>query len=74
MIIAVFGGGTGFYQYFDKQDVIVKAEEDKNKAVHEVAVGFQSAMVEKTTTPKIVVRTPSCGDCLKRIEKLERWH
>jgi len=49
-------------------------EEEKNQAVREVAIGFQNAMIEKTTTPKIVVRTSSCGNCIKRIEKLERWH
>jgi len=53
-------------------------EEEKNQAIREVAIGFQNAMIEKTTTPKIVVHKSSCGDCLIRIEKLEktqkRWH
>ncbi len=53
-------------------------EEEKNRAIHEVTIGFQSAMTEKTITPKIIVRKSSCGNCIKRIEKLEetqkRWH
>jgi len=67
MILAVFGSGTGLYQYFEKNAVAEKAEVDKNKAVHEVAIGFQSAM---SASPVI----SSCGGCSKRIKKLERWH
>lgn len=81
MLLAVIGSGAGWYQYSDKQDAIIKAEAEKNKAIHEVATAFQNAMVEKTITPKIIVRKSSCGKCLKKVEtlklevnKLKRWH
>ena len=73
-LITGLSASGGIAQTFE----VAAQKAEKIKAIHEVAIGFQSAMVEKTTTPKIVVRTSSCGNCLKRIEKLEetqkRWH
>ena len=56
-------------------------EEEKNQAIHEVTAGFQAVLTEKTEKPQILIPTyekprkpASCGNCIKRIEKLERWH
>ena len=67
-LITGLSASGGIAQTFE----VAAQKAEKIKAIHEVAIGFQSAMIEKTTTPKIV--ESSCGDCLKRIEKLERWH
>lgn len=80
MLFAFFGSGIGIYQTYSKDAALKEAEEDKNRAVREVAIGFQATMAipERTITPKIVVPEASCGECLKRVKKLEetqkRWH
>lgn len=60
------------------------AEKKAITSVREVAEGFQKAMAEiekPATTPKIVTIKSECGECLKKIEKLnndvkklKRWH
>jgi len=68
MILAICGSGTGIYQYFDKTVIADNAKADKDKAVREVAIGFQSIMVAPKTTSN------SCGKCMDEINKLKRWH
>lgn len=45
-------------------------EEEKNQAIREVAIGFQSVMV----APEPIVKEDECGWCKKEINKLKRWH
>jgi len=58
MFLATFGGlSTGGYHWLDKTDI----QENTNKAIHEVAVGFQKAMTE--IEPKQIIVKSSCSKC-----------
>ena len=59
---------TNAIQYFTKAGVEQELVATQNQ-VTAVASHFTA-----TTTPKIVVRESPCGNCIKRIEKLEKWH
>lgn len=48
-------------------------EEEKNQAIREVAIGFQSAMVVNVVK-SVVVPKDNCDWCKGEIEKLKRWH
>ena len=72
LILAITGMGTGGYHWWDK-------EKSVNKAVHEVAKGFQSAMTAPKQTRVII--SSDCDGCIQRIETIEkkvnqlkRWH
>jgi len=70
MIIAAFGGGgTGIYQYFDKQEVVVKAEKTKNIAVHEVTKAFQDMLAEHESTPAPKVHQVIPDKRIKELQK-----
>lgn len=71
MVIAAIGGGSGIYQYFDKQSVMKTAEKEKNKAIHEVATAFQNIIEPEPKAPIKVYKT-DCGICTKLMEKHEK--
>jgi len=48
-------------------------DEERNQAIREVAMGFQTAMVVHTTKPVIITKD-SCGWCKSEIKNLKRWH
>lgn len=65
MFFAAFGGlGTGGYHWLDKTDV----QENANKAIHEVAAGFQKAITE--IKPKSIVIKSTCSKCSGYFEKI----
>jgi len=53
----VSGWSTGGYHWLDK----IAIQEKTDKAIHEVAVGFQKAMTE--IEPKQIVVKASCSKC-----------
>jgi len=60
MIIAAFGGGgTGIYQYFDKQEVVVK----------EVTKAFQDMLAEHESTPAPKVHQVIPDKRIKELQK-----
>lgn len=74
MLILAFSAlsslSTNAAQYFAK----VEVERDLANSQDQVAAvaNHLTAIKIPKAAPKIVI--PSCGDCIKRIEKLERWH
>lgn len=66
---------TGGWQYFDKIEIQVAAEQKRIKAVHDVAAGFQMVMSE----PKpIKVIKPNCSKCTQQFnilnDRINKWH
>ena len=68
LLLWAFAGfsGAGYQTY----EVSVK-EEEKNKAIHEVAAGFQQ--IKEVELP--VEKPNQCKECLKKVEELrEEFH
>lgn len=48
-------------------------DEERNQAIREVAIGFQTAMVVSVPEPVIITKD-TCNLCMDEIRKLKRWH
>ena len=66
LFTALSSMSTNAVQYFAKAEV----EQDLINSQDQVTAVANHLTAK--ATPKIVV--PSCGGCIKRIKKLERWH
>jgi len=70
LVIACFTGissmGVNLGQLFESQN----QEAEKIKAIREVAIGFQNAMIE--IEPKEVVVKYNCNQCLNEVRRLRK--
>ena len=72
MILAAIGSGSGFYQYFDKKDVMKQADIELENALEQTAAVAEHLGSYVPKVQKKVVVNSGCSECKKLIEETNR--
>lgn len=70
-VLLLITGLTSAFGYVVNENL--KKDDEKHKAIHEVATAFQSTMVVSVPEP-VAIPKESCDWCKSEIVKLKRWH